>query len=49
MKELSINILVTPCIKMRKENYRFIADEFSLAPTIENSSSAAYLIVVRIS
>lgn len=39
MKELSINILVTPCTKMRKESYRFIADEFSLAPTIENSSA----------
>ena len=39
MKEQSINILVTPCTKMRKESYRFIADEFSLAPTIENSSA----------
>ena len=39
MKELSINIVVTPCTTMRKESYRFIADEFSLAPTIENSSA----------
>lgn len=39
MKELSINILITPCTKMRKESYRFIANEFSLAPTIESSSA----------